>query len=110
MGEQKQRYTPEFRADAVDLVRRGERTLREVANALGVNHWTLREWCRQDAMKRSKTTTTPTAGTTDATETLEEKVRRLERENAQLKKTNAQLEMDRAILKKAAAFFAKESG
>ena len=69
MGEQKLRYTPEFRADAMDLVRRGSRTLRKVVNALGVNHWTPREWCRQDAMKRSKTSTPPTASTANATET-----------------------------------------
>jgi transposase-like protein len=42
-------------------------------------------------------------------ETLEEKVKRLERQLAQRDKQIAQLEMDRAILKKAAAFFAKES-
>ena len=34
---------------------------------------------------------------------------KVEEENAKLRKKNAELEMDRAILKKAAAFFAKES-
>jgi len=42
-------------------------------------------------------------------ETGEEKVKRLERENAALRKRVDDLEQDRAILKKAAAFFAKES-
>ena len=41
--------------------------------------------------------------------TAEDKIRRLERELVRLQRANAQLEMDREILKKAAAFFAKES-
>ena len=47
--------------------------------------------------------------TTVSGETLEEKVRRLERENLVLRKENDTLRMEREILKKAAAFFAKES-
>ncbi len=54
--------------------------------------------------RAAKAAAAPPAG-----ETLEEKVLRLERENAQLRKERDSLEMDRAILKKAAAFFAKES-
>lgn len=110
MGEQKQQYTPEFRADAIGLVRRGGRTISQVASDLGIKHWTLRHWCRQDAMKRSKHTPTNANPAPEGNESPEDKIRRLEREVAQLKKANAQLEMDRAILKKAAAFFAKESG
>ena len=60
--------------------------------------------------KRSKKhSTSKAAAAPSGSETLEEKVARLERENAQLRKKNDDLEMDRAILKKAAAFFAKES-
>jgi hypothetical protein len=43
------------------------------------------------------------------TDTLEDKLGRLERENAALRKQIDALQMDREILKKAAAFFAKES-
>ncbi len=106
----KQQYTPEFRTDAIAMVRRGERTIREVAQALGVNFWTLRGWCHEDAMKPTTSPARTSSKAPEGNESLEEKIRRLEREVAQLKKTNAQLEMDRAILKKAAAFFAKESG
>ena len=44
-----------------------------------------------------------------ADETPEDKVQRLERENAKLLRRVERLEEDRAILKKAAAFFAKEN-
>ena len=44
-----------------------------------------------------------------ADETAEQRAERLERDNAKLRKQVEQLEMDKAILKKAAAFFAKES-
>jgi transposase-like protein len=59
--------------------------------------------------KRSKKASTKAAAAPVSGETLEEKVARLERENAQLRKERDALQMDRAILKKAAAFFAKES-
>ena len=42
-------------------------------------------------------------------ETLEQKLARLEQENAALRKENDDLKLDKEILKKAAAFFAKES-
>ena len=44
-----------------------------------------------------------------ADETPAEKIARLEKENASLRKKNDELEMDRAILRRAEAFFAKES-
>jgi transposase-like protein len=42
-------------------------------------------------------------------ETPEQRIARLEKELGKLQRRNAQLEMDREILKKAAAFFAKEN-
>ena len=109
------KWTDEFRADAVALCLRGERTLREVASDLGVNHWTLRDWYRADQVKRAKKTPKPRKPKTKAqspqmsTESSEDKIRRLEKELRRLERENAQLQMDREILKKAAAFFAKES-
>jgi transposase len=104
-------YTDEFRSDAVALCRRGDRSLVEVARDIGVNHWTLRGWYRADEMKRSKKkkTTRLVSVTPPADETAEEKIKRLEREVVRLQRKTEQLEMDREILKKAAAFFAKES-
>ena len=104
-------YTDEFRSDAVALYRRGSRSLRQIANDLGVNSWTLRDWVRkEEAMKRSKKKQMHVATVTPPPdETPEEKVKRLERQLTRLEKENEQLRMDREILKKAAAFFAKES-
>ncbi len=100
-------YSEEFRADAVALCERGDRTLRQVAEDLGVSHWTVREWVRKKEMaqRRSKVT----AEKPPAKESDGEKARRLEREVGRLKRENERLQQDREILKKAAAFFAKES-
>jgi transposase len=108
MRVQMKRYTEEFRTDALALLRRSDRSLVQVAADIGMNHWTLREWYRQDEMRRKKKDR-PAVVRPPSNETLEEKVARLEREVARLQRANQQLEMDREILKKAAAFFAKES-
>jgi transposase len=102
------RYTIEFRHEALALLRRSDRSLKEVAGDLGVNHWTLRSWMEQDDMKRKKRAPTGSLPT-PKNETVEEQLARLKRENAKLLRENDQLKEDREILKKAAAFFAKES-
>ena len=45
-------YDESFKADALNLVQRGDRTISEVAQALGVSHWTLRGWCKKGAMSK----------------------------------------------------------
>ena len=100
-------YTGQFRADAVAMCERGDRSIRQVAADLGVNHWTLRDWVRRkeaEQMARKG----PREQVPEK-ETLEQKTARLEREVARLTTENERLQMDREILKKAAAFFAKES-
>jgi transposase-like protein len=42
------RYTDEFRSDAVNLVRRGDRSFKQVAQDLGVSVWSLRQWCQRN--------------------------------------------------------------
>ncbi len=102
------RYTSDFRADAVKLCLRGDRPLTHVARDLGINHWTLREWYTKAKMTRPKppkqVAETPPAGETD-----KETIARLERDLKKLQRENDSLRQDREILKKAAAFFAKES-
>jgi transposase len=108
-------YTPEFRLDAVELLRRSDRTLTQVARDLGVSVVTLRSWYKREEMAKAKKkgpSPRPKAvpGSPGAPEqTPEQRVARLEREVQRLQKENDALRMDREILKKAAAFFAKES-
>jgi transposase len=87
-------YTEEFRQGAVKLVIESKESLAHVAKDLGVNNWTLREWVKNHRKKMS----------------LSEPVRpeSIEEENRRLKRENAILRQEREILKKAAAFFAKE--
>ena len=88
-------YPPEFRAAAVRLVREGGRTPDELAQVLGCSGQVIRNWLRQadlDAGLRSDGLTTAER----------EELRRLRAENRVLR-------MERDLLKKAAAFFAKES-
>ena len=94
MARVKKSYSKEFRESAVKMVLEQKRTVPEAAGNLGVLDTTLRYWLK--AHRRG-------AGTTDAAEdrALRKKVRELEAENQKLR-------LEREILKKAAAFFAKE--
>lgn len=89
-------YPAAFRADAVALVRKSGKSITEVAVDLGVSSESLRKWIQQANVDAGQGP--PGALTTEEWEEL----RRLRREN----KT---LQMEREILRKAAAFFAKEA-
>ena len=106
-------YTAEFKADAVAFIHREGRSIRQVAEDLGVSPWSVRDWYRQDMAKKKKGAVSGASGALasagPANETPEAKVARLERENQLLRKQVDSLRTDREILKKAAAFFAKES-
>ena len=102
--------TTEFKSDAIELLKQTDRSLTQVAEDLGVNPSTLRYWYKQDQMaKQTKKTPAKAAVRPPAADTPAHRVSRLERENARLRKENESLKVDREILKKAAAFFAKES-
>jgi transposase len=104
------KYTDEFRSDALELIRRGDRSYRKLSEDLGVSYWTLRDWYTKAEMaKKSKKAGKVIASAPQGEETMEQRLARLERENKALLKENESLKMDREILKKAAAFFAKES-
>ena len=81
-------YPEQFRREAIELLRAG-RTPRELAESLGVSQQTLRNWRRQDQLDHHERD--------DGDE-----LRRLRRENVRLKQ-------ERDLLKRAAAFFAKET-
>ena len=102
-------YPLSFREDAVALVRRSNRSMKQIAAGLGVPHSTLHYWYDVDMRKKGKGRGAAKLPVGDpAAESPEEKVARLEKQVATLEKENDALKLDRAILK-AAAFFAKES-
>lgn len=94
MPRSKPPYPPEFRREAVELARTSGKPVAQVARDLGVSGQTLHTWIKQadvDAGKREGLSTEE-----------REELRRLRRENRTLVQ-------EREILKKAAAFFARES-
>jgi transposase len=95
-------YPPEFRAEAVALYRsRPETTIRAVAEDLGINHETLRNWIRiDDGHRTGAPATTPATGSPAGS---------TEDENAALRKRVRELEEERDILRKAAKYFAGET-
>ena len=88
-------YPPEFREQAVQLVRTSGRPVREIAEELGVNDQTLRNWLFAAR-----------AGDGDVDELNSDDRDVLLR----LRRRVKVLEQEREILKKAAAWFAKETG
>ncbi len=88
-------YPPEFRAEAVRLVRTGGRTPDQLARDLGCSGQTIRNWVRQADLNNGHRAD----GLTTAEQ---EELRRLRREVRVL-------QQEREILKKAAAFFARET-
>ena len=107
-------YTDEFKADALDLLERTDRSLSEVAQDLGVSSWTLRYWYKQAQMAKGKPKRPPKVSAASTAKaptaiTLEAENLQLKRELKEAQKRISDLELDRAILKKATAFFAKES-
>ena len=103
-------YTEEFREDAVNLLKTTDRPFSKVAQDLGVSVVTLREWYNRSVVpKKTRKRQEAEPAKPVGEETAERKLARLERENAALQREVESLRMDREILKKAAAFFVKES-
>lgn len=93
-------YPEEFKRDAVDLVRSSkDRTLTDIAHSLGIHLETLRNWVRDD---KARAGDTDGGGGAGVTPDEAEELKRLRRENARLKEDNE-------ILRKAAAYFARET-
>lgn len=91
------KYPPEFRAEAVELVRTSDRPRVEVARSLGISDSTLANWVMADREARSRVADPDGLSESERVEL------------ARLRKENAELRLDREILRKAAAFFARET-
>ena len=104
------RYSEEFKSEALALMDRDQRPFRQLSDDLGVSAWTLRHWYNSREMaKKNKGAKKARVPAIAANESAEDRLARLERDNKRLQRENDSLKMDREILKKAAAFFAKES-
>ena len=88
------RYAPEFQRQMVELVRAG-RTPEELAREFEPTANTIRHWVKQSDLDEGRRSDGLTTGE-------REEISRLKRENRQLR-------LERDILKKAAAWFARES-
>jgi transposase len=96
MARQRRKFEDEFKLDAVRLMRtRGDKTVAQVAPDLGVTPNSLFKWARELELEA-------VAKRNAKRETLEE-------ETLRLRKQVERLELDKTILKKAAAFFARET-
>ena len=89
---QMREYSAEFQAEAVKLVKMEGRGCKEVARSLGIPSSTIRGWCQRSTIGFE--------GVGVAEKDLARENRRLEAEVTRLK-------MEQEILKKAAAYFAK---
>ncbi len=94
MSKKKQtrrRFTPEFKAETVKLVKQSNRTMADIAMELGISSKSVGEWVRLAE---------------ESGDVIAEDERA---ELRRLRKENRELRMEREILAKATAFFAKEN-
>ena len=99
MGKKPRRrrsFTPEFKAEIVELSQRGDRSVGQVAKDFDLTETAVREWVKQ----AERDTGTREDGGLTSTE---------QQELAQLRRENRRLREDVEILKRATAFFAKET-
>ena len=89
-------YTDEFKQDAVNLVVQKNYSIKQAAEALGMPAKTLQNW-----LKKYRTSSEGVVNVAQQNE--------LERENRRLRIELKQAQMERDLLKKATAFFARES-
>jgi len=96
MMKERKQFTKEFKEGAVRLVTEQGRTIGDAAQSLGISPWTLSRWIK--------------AARTEGADAFRGQGQRppLEQENFELRQQVKQLEEERAILKKAAAYFARE--
>jgi len=97
MAQRRKHYSKQFKIDAVKLVTEQGFNVSEAARNLGIHHSSLRHWKKQ--LESDGHQAFPGKGNLSSEK---EELNRLRKENKRLR-------MEREILKKATAFFAKES-
>jgi len=97
MTQKRKKYSKQFKVDAVKLVTEQGYKVSEAARNLGIHHSSLRRWKGQ--FESNGNQAFPGKGNVSPEK----------EELHQLRKEVKKLRMEREILKKAAAFFAKES-
>lgn len=90
MGDFRKKYDEDFKKNAVKLTYASPKTVKEIAEDLGLHENLLYNWRRKYTSEGDKT-----------------KYATLEEENRDLKRQLAEVKMERDMLKKAAAYFAK---
>ncbi len=97
MGQKRKRrsFTKAYKAEVVALIRKSGKNVGAVSRELGLTETAVRRWVEQAEIDSG-------GGLAGALTTEREEL-------AQLRKRVKTLEMEREILKKATAFFAKES-
>jgi transposase len=88
-------FTPEFKAEIVELCQRGDRTIRQVSQDFDLTETAVREWVKQAELDTGARTHGLTSDERD--------------ELALLRRENRRLPEDVEILKRATAFFSKET-
>ena len=94
-------HPPEFRHRAVELARLGEQPVAQIAKELGISESCLRNWMAQTDADEGKNTAESGRLSSDERAELAEL--------AELRKKTRRLEVELEIVKRAAAYFAKEN-
>jgi len=92
----RRRFTAEYKVEVVRLYKVGDRSIGQIAKDLDLTETSVRAWVKQAEIDAGE-------GPADALTSGERE------ELARLRQENKRLAMERDILKKATAFFAKES-
>ena len=103
MNSTKRKFTKEFKEEAVRLVLQEGLSTPEAARRIEISDKTLANWVR--FARRGKSWSATPAGVARKVGSVSE----LEMEVSKLRVENARLKMEREILKKATAFFVRES-
>ena len=95
MSEHRRQFSPQFKAEAVQMVFETGKPIAQVARDLGINEGTLGNWVNADKRRRGDGT-----GALDGDERAE---------LARLRRENAELAMERDVLKRSVALWVKDA-